>query len=405
MKNKIAFLKILEDFSLNILASMIITFVTSFLINPSLARLYSITDYGLILTLMSIASIFNASFGNTLNNVRLIEKKTDQDTDKLKNYNVLILSSGASGAVIVFLLSVFYYNVSLLISGLLALHTIFTISIAYYTVAYRLKLDFYKNLIFSLITAFFYFMGLIALRYIKIWPVVYLLGDIFAFIYILKSTTLLYEPFRLDNQLPIILKKYFTLITITLFSSALSFLDKLIIFPMLGAESVAIFSVASFFGKSLSVVMGPIANVLLSYYSNSNTPFLRKQYWLINLVNLIIALLFVLISIFIGPFLTKIIYPTIYSSAKEYLLLGNISAIISILAIMANPAVLKYCKIGWQLVITLTYGFIYILLSIFLIELYGILGFAISTIIANVYRLIFIYVVGHINIKKANEIN
>jgi O-antigen/teichoic acid export membrane protein len=400
--NKI--INISRDFSLNLISSLIITVITSFVINPHLAKTYTAEEFGLILTLASIVTIFRTAIGNTLNNVRLINTKSE-DTFRKYNYNFIISTLSVLSSFVILGLSIFIYKVSFIISILLSIHTILSILTAYFVVTYRIKLDYKKNLIFSIIVAVFYFLGLILIQYVKFWPLIYIIGNFAGFVYILKTSDLVNESFKIDDRFRTIFKGYIILIVISIITNSLTFLDKIIILPLLGGEFVSYYSTAAFFGKSLGVFMAPIASVLLSYYSTSKNRLTVKNYWLINFVNIFMASIFFIISFFVAPFITEFLYPTLYNNAKEYLVIANLASIISVLAIMANPALLKYCRLYWQLVITITYGLMYIISSYFLISSHGLWGFAIATIVSNIYRLIFIYIIGHIGITKGGEKN
>ena len=60
------------------------------------------------------------------------------------------------------------------------------------------------------------------------------------------------------------------------------YLDRLLLLPILGGSAVSVYTVASFAGKSLGVLMTPMAGVLLSYYAQKDYVMTRKTFWKIN---------------------------------------------------------------------------------------------------------------------------
>ena len=79
--------------------------------------------------------------------------------------------------------------------------------------------------------------------------------------------------------------KYIILIFTGLSTTLSTYLDRLIIYPLLGGDAVTVYTVASFFGKSLGIVMTPIAGVLLGYYAQRNFIMTKKKFWSINVTS------------------------------------------------------------------------------------------------------------------------
>lgn len=56
-----------------------------------------------------------------------------------------------------------------------------------------------------------------------------------------------------------------TLFIAGLISRLINYADKLLIYPVLGGEEVAVYYAASIIGKMISMLISPISNVVLSY--------------------------------------------------------------------------------------------------------------------------------------------
>ena len=65
-------LKKTKDFAINILASVVLTFMTQLVVYPSLGRWLSAAEYGSMLTLIGVINAVGSSFGGALNNARIL---------------------------------------------------------------------------------------------------------------------------------------------------------------------------------------------------------------------------------------------------------------------------------------------------------------------------------------------
>lgn len=81
--------QILEDFIINIIAAVIPVILLHIIIFPQLAEIKGDEVYGFIVTIISIITLFSDSYGNVLNNVRLLQ---DERYDKKGDF-ILFLSS------------------------------------------------------------------------------------------------------------------------------------------------------------------------------------------------------------------------------------------------------------------------------------------------------------------------
>ena len=100
-----------------------------------------------------------------------------------------------------------------------------------------------------------------------------------------------------------------------------------------------------------------------------------------------------------NPALT-LIYPQYVDEALKYIYVTTLTIIISIIANILNPVVLKFCHSKWQIVINVSYLALYGCLSLVLLNLYGLMGFCIGALVASIVKLITILMIYYIiNIK------
>ncbi|MFL0247336.1 lipopolysaccharide biosynthesis protein [Candidatus Clostridium stratigraminis] len=392
------------DFSTNTLASLLIVATLQVLIYPLIAKSVSAYNYGLILTIMGIVNTIVNSLGNSLNNIRLVRNQTYENRGIKGDFNVILLAVSILGAIFTLCLILGFQNIGMLNDIILIFTVILGIVKSYFLVDYRLKLNFTLNLICNGVNAIGYVVGLFIFRLTNIWTFPFLMGEVFGVLFLLFTTDLIKEPTKTTEALKETFSSYLMLILTCAMATALSYMDRLIIFPLLGGEAVSTFTVATFFGKSIGLVFTPIAGVLLGYYAQKSFKFTRKLFWHINIIVLLFSAAFFGVSCIVSTWFTGILYPSLIESAKPYILIANLGAILGMTASMTQPAILKFAPMVWQIFIQLAYSVIYILLGIFMLKVYGISGFCICIIFANIVRLVMLYLVGHIYLSKGEKI-
>ena len=244
-----------------------------------MAQQYGGEKYGLILTVMAVFNIFNSSFGNTLNNTRLLQNNKYNNKGISGDFNVLISIISIVGSVGIFIVVCFFYPGVKDNAVVLAMAALIGIARAYYIVSFRLELNFKKHLISNLILAIGYGVGMIVAHTTGAWAFVFLGGELCSFLYILKTTSLPYESWRRTALYHKTKTLYLQLTFTSLIGNVLIYLDRLLINPLLGSISVSLYTIAAFWGKSLSSFLEPIANVLLGYFSKGNLKLTISNYF------------------------------------------------------------------------------------------------------------------------------
>ena len=391
-------LRLIKDFGLNILASFLITAVTQLIVYPWLARNYDSTTYGIILTIMGVGNVLLNTIGNSLNNARLILNSDYEEKGLQGDYPILLMVFNT--------LSVFVFFVYICCSDskfipltilLLLLYVVLGNIRVYGVVVYRIKLSFLKNLICSSAVAFGNIVGIafiIITGYAYLWPLIFVSGELLGIIVLFITSDILKEPIKCTSLLKKTTGKYVVLLFTSLVANLLIYLDRLLLLPILGGDSVSTYTTASFFGKSLGIVMTPIAGVLLGYYSQNSFSMGKSLFRKINFIMIGFATGFFLVSLFLAKWFTGLLYPTLIEEAAPYLVLANLALIIGAVANMTQPAILKFAPINWQIVIQIVYFIAYFVGGFFGAKHNGIWGFSIAALVASAARLILLYIIG-----------
>lgn len=405
IKTKIS--RLTQDFGLNLLASIITTGVSQIILYPFFARLMSEENYGSLLTLMGVANMIAVAVGGSLNNTRLLVQEDYDKGAKKGDFNIVLCCLTITTIICSFIVFITGYRLQIIMALLLVLFVTLCSLRSYLSVEYRIILNYKKILFSNICIAVGNLLGLAIFALFKqteLWPLPFLIGELFCTVYILTTTTIIKEPIHRTKLFNKVLGKESIILITTLSANFLTYLDRLILLPLLGGSAVSYYTVASFFGKSLGILMGPLAGVMLSYYAHKDFDMSRKLFWKINLFTVVVGVIFFIISIIFAPIFTRLLYPTLYNEAQEFLLIANFTAVINVIVSMIQPSVLKFSSTAWQLVIQFVYCTIYILTGFFFSNLWGLWGFSIAATLAVLIKLVMLFIIGDVSIGKNNAI-
>ena len=397
--------KLTKDFALNLLASFFVTGILQLFVYPLLAHIMSSERYGILLTMVGLANTFAATIGSSLNNTRLLLNEEYDEKKYNGDFLPILAGSSAIGLVILFFALKRYEDNSFTYI-LLLIYMVLNAVRTYGSVAYRIRMNYINNLICNVIVGMGYLVGTLFLFIWKelcfIWPVCFLNGEVAAIIYLLFSCNILKEKYNITPLFKKTLKKDSVLMTTTLTANLLIYLDRILLLPILGGSAVTTYTVASIFGKSIGILMAPLAGVLLSYFAQKDFEMDRKKFWMFNFINIGFTILFMLIGHLIGYWFTGIFYPTEIDSARAFLDVANSAAIVLTLGNMTQPTVLKYSPSYWLLIIQILYCICYLVGGVLAVRSSGLMGFSYVALFAACLKVILQLIVGHkyVGIKR-----
>ncbi len=263
---------------------------------------------------------------------------------------------------------------------------------SYFIVDFRLKLDYNAIVWNNVQLALGYFVGYLTFFLTGIWELVYLFGYGFSLIYIFRKTKLWREPLLKTIYWHEILKDTFLLLISGVLGSLLNYSDKIIIYPMIGAEAVTIYYIATLLGKLVSMVIGPINSVMLSYIVKLKQ-ISNKILTLILCSAVMIAVVGYIICLTFGEVVLKDIYPQHFSEVVKYMPITSATAMIMMLISVLYPFVLKFCKMKWQVIIDATSLICYVCLGVAFYQFYGLYGFCIGVLAAFLIKFFIMFII------------
>ncbi|MDS3904496.1 hypothetical protein RJB87_04495 [Staphylococcus hominis] len=384
--------KFLKDSSLNIISNLLVVVAIQLIAFPIISRVANSKEFALLIVLYGIAIVIATSLGNTLNNVRLLHREGLDYKDRENVFSKYFIAILIINIMVFTIICVFYsktFNLNIL---LMIIFSLLLTSRYYLNVYFRENLN-YKNILFvNLSVLIGYIIGIIIFLFIKLYSVVFLLGEVFGLIYLLRKTVFLKyfslkrSSFQSENKN--ILKDYLNFSFINIVINILNYLDRFILLPIIGPVLVNVYFIASTASKMIGLVTTPINNVILSYLTVDNGNKNLKRFIQINIGIIIVSIPMFFIVKYSSLLVVYILYHNYFE--KVYLII-NLVVLICLLQIFISifhPFSMRMINSKIILYIQLGYALIYILLAFYGSYIYGIYGFCWSTIISMLLKLL-----------------
>ncbi|NJH99698.1 capsular biosynthesis protein [Staphylococcus hyicus] len=385
---------ILDSFK-TITSTIMVAFSLQLFAYPTISHSLGSEAFGEILSVYTIITIASVIIGNTLNNIRMINVSEYSENFIYKNFlYILIISCLIESVILIILFHYFYKIDNITIISLLIINLLMIIRI-YLNVYFRLNLEFSKILIAAVYQVIGLAVGILLFKYFKYWILIFLVSEICIVLYTLY--TLRYLRFiNYDSQInhKKILPDYLNLLVSNSLNNVNIYIDRIILLPIIGGGAVAISFLATFIGKIFATFMFPINNVILSYISVKATNNKKRLYLIVNVYGVILSVLIILVSYPTTLFIVEYFYHHNSSEVRPFIILGNIGVFLGVIATMIQSLNTKYISITKQTSYVTIHTIIYIILSLILTGLYGLIGFFIITLIANVIKVFLLTYIG-----------
>ncbi|ALZ87497.1 hypothetical protein APT62_03065 [Aerococcus urinaeequi] len=390
---------IINDFIYSVLATGIPIFVMQFIMYPIMANYMGTIKYGVVLTVIAGTNVIVAMLGNELSYTRLLRNSHYVKNSQIGDFPYLLILALIIMPFIGYSYLHFFLNQSLQVTIVVVIWAMIKILKVYYATSLRLELDYKNILLYNILTSIGYLIGLVVVKNGILWVYAFMTGEIISLLFVLHKSNFKHDPIIRTEYFNATFKTYIILVFSSLLSNSLQYFDKFLIFPILGAESVSIYTVAAFFGKTISLAVLPFSGVLLSYLASSKIVLNVKSYYKLMVLVIMSSLLFLLIAKYLSFPVINFLYPNIANSAREYILIVNLGIVIGIISSISLVIVLKIAPTFWQIVISVISLIIYLSLGYNWIQIYGIYGFAYTLIIVNTTKLVITSILAHNYLK------
>ncbi len=397
--------KIIFDAILSIIASAIPIVVIQLIVLPIVGMRLGDTKYGLVVTLISMATLFSLPFGNVLNNVRLLMEGKYRQNNITGDFKILLTGSMVINSIIMIVGTIYYEGYfSPIDVFLVILFSSLNLMREYLIVSFRIAIN-YKAILFNnLILGIGYLFGLITFYIIDYWQFVYVFGSSFSLLYIIKNSNLMNENFTKTQLFKTTTYKSLVLFFSIFMKSILTYADKLLLFPLLGPTAVSIYYSATLMGKIISMATTPISGVMLSYLAKMERVKIKFFFLIISLTTMI-GFIGYLIILFISDPILNFLYPNWANESMKLIHITTATAIIGMISSIIHPILLRFSNINWQLFINAINLIVYIIGVFVLYNIYGLIGFCVGILLANVIKILIMIMVFIFSYNKSGATN
>ncbi|ARJ26399.1 lipopolysaccharide biosynthesis protein [Staphylococcus lugdunensis] len=378
-----------KDFIFSILSNVILMFLLQLFLLPVYSKIHTPQEFGAFILLLTLVNIISPILGNTLNNIRLINKT---------NFNLIeseYLCLVIIGSFIVMIITMIYSFVNVfslmdtIFSGLWAA---FLLIRSYLFVYYRLDFRFKSLLYISIAVSFVMLIGGVSMYFMHVSIFIVLFASEFIMtILMIIDYRRKFENFRLKFLNNEDFKNYIELIGANSVLNLINYSDRILLNLFLGTIYVPLFFVATTIGKISNLLINPIVTVLLSYEVDSKgqdtIENVKKVFKIIMVVSIMMSIVISIVSwVFIYVFYNEYI-----SKVQALIFLANLGVIL-----MSSTAVLQIKLVANSqfrnnLMINVMTLIIIVLFSAILVQFFNVYGYAIALIISAMYKHFAIY--------------
>ncbi|MDM5209487.1 lipopolysaccharide biosynthesis protein [Cytobacillus kochii] len=397
--------KIIFDSILNIIAAAVPTLLIQIIILPIIGKRLGDENYGLAITLISMATLFSLPFGSVLNNIRLLMNDEYNNYGLQGDFKILLTVGMIINSVFIIIGTIYYEEkISIISLLLILLFSCQNILREYLVVSFRISLNYKAILLNNLILGMGYLFGLAIFFWIGYWQFIYVFGASFSLIYIIKKSDLIRERFSRTEMFNKTANKSVVLFFSVFMKTVLTYADKLLLFPLLGPAAVSIYYSSTLMGKIASMVVTPISGVMLSYLTKMEKMKLR-DFFSILFLGTIVGIMGYFLIIFISEPILNILYPAWATESLKLIYLTTATAIIGVITSIINPIILRFNHINWQLIINIINLIVYIIFVFIFYSEYGLMGFCLGMLLASIVKLFIMVLVFVVNYRNKSSIS
>ena len=387
-----------KDFLLNILASLVSVGSIQLICYPMLSKIMSPSEYGVLLTLMGFSNLVVVVLGNSLNNARLIRDQSYREARVAGDFNPLVIVCSIISLIILAGVAAFF-KYDLFNAVLVGIATALTVWSAYHQVSFRLTINYIKNLAFNVLRAVGYAIGSVVACRLGYWQVSFVIGEVVGCIYLLFCARTVSEPYVCTSLFSATFRDFSFVSWGNVANGVMTYVDRFLLLPLLGATSVAYYTVASYLGKSAGILINPVSSVLLTYFVKDKDKVDRRIFHKRLFIVAVMSSAMLLFVLLIARPTLSILYPDLVSGALPYVLPASIAATLGVVSGTIQPMVLAYAPAYWQTIIQIGYLLIFGFFGLFGISAAGLTGFCFALIAANSARALLMICVTEIALK------
>lgn len=368
--NKYKFL--FSDMILNMVGFGIYVVSQKIILLPIIAKQVNDNIYTSLTLFMSILNIFCNVTGGELGNVRLIKNNDYKDKKVIGDFSRILLVLSLliiviGSPILIFLKYEYKYILFFILTILMANIRL------YATNFYRLEKKFLKVIIQNLIYLIGIILGLFLFNYIHEIYIVLFIPELISIIYALFNCDLMKMGLNKTTEIKSTIKKYIGLGTISLLNNIMNYCDSILIYPILGAQQVAVYYAVNSVSNITSLLTNPMSSVILSWISNAKDEKKNKIFKITLSINIPLIIIVTLITMPLTYLSMFVLYKQYLSGITILVILISISTAFGTAGAFTKTILIKYTKTANLVGIYIMYFIVLSILGIILSKIYSLI--------------------------------
>lgn len=374
--------------------------ILQFIIYPYVSAKIGSAQFGDMLFLLAVVNIIAPSFGNAVNNTRMVlpEREKTENGDYM-----LILSCFTAVTAVVCLVISLIRGLSVVGGILLFAVSVLTMFRFYANVEYRLNLEFKKQLVFYILLGVGYLAGAVPFLLSGRWEWIFVTGELLAVLCVVISGRIFRKCGKTSERRREIAGNAITLAGSYLLTNLMLMLDRFVLLYFVDSSAVSEYYVLSLLGKTVAIIGIPLNSIIIGYLTKGSKRMDHPLYRKSVLGLLILAVLFTLVCGGLTPVYIRLMYPALFAEMKDIIVLAFIVSLAQILYFVTNillVIILTFVKAKWQLIIQIVYATVFIASAIGMTLLWEIRGFAYAAVISSSIYFLMTLIVGSRHIHR-----
>lgn len=384
--------RVMLDMFINLFGTALPLIGLQLIVYPIVAKIIPQESYGQMQSLMSVIYLVSGTLGGALSTTRLVRNYDYKKANIVADFKILnIICSFIVLIVTPIVVYIYLSNPNILDIVYITSISVLNYLVLYFEVGFRLQLNYKKVFINKAIGCVGYFLGFIIFLITLDWQWIFITSFFLQMIYCVFFTNIKSETFQKSFLFSRTTKTLINLSFANLLNKALTYFDKLLLYPLLGGGAVSIYYAANIFGKLILQVLEPITNVILSYLSKEEN--VSNRIWKITIITgIVFCGVMYGICVFISEPILNIFYPQWSEQAMKYVPISTLSLCVSSFVNIIYPLTLKALNSIKQIIIN---GFglvVYISITLFLSNSIGLMGCCIALLTTYIVKLILMLI-------------
>ena len=361
--------------------------VAQVVVFPLLASRLGEWSYGDLQYLMAYINIVTVSIGCAANLARMTAP-ADSRLENNGDYHLLLLAICLLGLPFTYLVRRFG-GVEMDRATTICYYLLFVaMAFRYYAdVSYKLTLRYKKYFVYYACISLGYLLGAFLFWKTGIWPLALLVGEAMGVLYAyIGDGTLRRNALRRSPVFGWVFKVTLVLFISEGISNLILNADRLILKLLIDASAVTVYYLATLVGKTVSLISISFNGVLLGYLARYQGKMTQKTMKWVTLGSLLSFVICTAGCVLGGLLVLLWLYPAEYAAVKPFLWAGSLAQVIYFTTSIVTVVLVRFAKKSYQIYINGSFAACFFGIGIPATVLYGLWGFAIAVIAANLIR-------------------